>query len=70
MKNLDKDEKNKYNLEGNLLYSYDKQFSKYENGRLLSRVVSQYGPKMKKFGNGRAMINEKYEDTTSLYFQF
>ena len=47
-----------------VLYSYDKTFDIYEQGKLLSAIVKQYPEDMEDLDNIRCMIDYKFEMET------
>jgi hypothetical protein len=48
--------------------SYDKEFNEYECGKLVTKIVKQFSPRIEEMTNVQAMINFKFKTSTRSFF--
>ena len=61
IQNDENDEEEKY-------FRHTLPFTEYEQGKLLTRIIDQFGDDIELFNNVRAMIDFKFENETTLFF--
>ena len=55
-------------VEDKIYFSYDKHFSEYEQGKLLSKIMKQFSYKIEFLNNIKAMIDFKFIEKTVKFF--
>jgi len=56
------------NVEDKIYFSSDKQFSEFEQGKLLSKLMNQFSYKIEFLNNIRSMIDFKFTKKTIYFF--